>query len=469
MTRNPAAEPTIREWRAVVALACGFAALYALYGLFRHWHFWSSAFDLGIFDQAVWHLSRFERPASSINGAANLFGDHFHPVISLFAPLYWLWPGPEALIVAQAVLLASAIVPIFAFARSRLSFGPSIALSVAYGFFWAVQRAAAYDVHEIAFAPVAIAVAVLAIEHRRWGWCFVALTVLALTKEDLIPLVGFFGVYLCLTGERRRGAVVLTASVIWFVLVMGLILPALKGSEGYAYASIYGDLPQRPWRAPLALVTPPAKLVTVVSWLAPFAFLPLASPLVVLLVPLASSRLLAESASYWGIAHHYSAPLAPILAIASADGLARLASRFGSPASRQRVIRWGAGLSVLFALFVPGSQPHWDLFEREHYVPRPAVRRWPDVAARIPSDASVVAQAVVVPHLSRRDRVYVLEPGAPDADFVVAVEPLNPWPLEHYDAIRALLDARRRSGYQVVFEQDGWIVLAAPRTQKLND
>ena len=48
---------------------CGtFALAYALYGLFRHWHFGSSAYDLGIFDQAVWHLSRFEAPASTISG-----------------------------------------------------------------------------------------------------------------------------------------------------------------------------------------------------------------------------------------------------------------------------------------------------------------------------------------------------------------------------------------------------------------
>ena len=35
------------------------AVAYALYALFRHWHFHSSGYDLGIFDQAVWHLSRF--------------------------------------------------------------------------------------------------------------------------------------------------------------------------------------------------------------------------------------------------------------------------------------------------------------------------------------------------------------------------------------------------------------------------
>lgn len=48
----------------LVALTVAFAVAYMFVGLFRHWHFSSNADDLGIFDQAVWLLSRFEVPAS---------------------------------------------------------------------------------------------------------------------------------------------------------------------------------------------------------------------------------------------------------------------------------------------------------------------------------------------------------------------------------------------------------------------
>ena len=78
---------------AVVALAVLFTILYSLYGLFRHWHFGSSAYDLGIFDQVVWRLSRFETPGSSIRGFTHFLGDHFFPIVALFAPLYWIAPG----------------------------------------------------------------------------------------------------------------------------------------------------------------------------------------------------------------------------------------------------------------------------------------------------------------------------------------------------------------------------------------
>jgi uncharacterized membrane protein len=84
------------------ALVLLFAFAYALLGIVRHRHFGSSAYDLGIFDQAVWHLSRFEAPASTISGFSNILGDHFYPIIALFAPLYWIAPRPETLIVATA-------------------------------------------------------------------------------------------------------------------------------------------------------------------------------------------------------------------------------------------------------------------------------------------------------------------------------------------------------------------------------
>jgi uncharacterized membrane protein len=116
-------------------LVVAFAAAYALVGLFKHWHFDSSAYDLGIFDQVIWRLSRFDAPTSSLKGGLNIFGDHFHPIIALLAPVYWIAPRVEALIVAQSVLLAASIVPVFAFARRRLPAGQSVAIAIVYALF----------------------------------------------------------------------------------------------------------------------------------------------------------------------------------------------------------------------------------------------------------------------------------------------------------------------------------------------
>ena len=174
-----------------------FAAGYAAAAILKHRHL-DSSYDLAIFDQAVWHMSRFEGPASSVRGMTSLFGDHFHPVIALFAPLLWLTSSAETLLVAQAVLLAASIVPVYLFARSRLASGPALAIAIAYGLFWGMQQTATFDVHEAAFAPLAVALLLLAVDRKRWGWAWAAA----------------LGAYLFVLGERRRGAV-LWRSACW--------------------------------------------------------------------------------------------------------------------------------------------------------------------------------------------------------------------------------------------------------------
>jgi hypothetical protein len=77
----------------------------------------------------------------------------------------------------------------------------------------------------------------------------------------------------------------------------------------------------------------------------------------------------------------------------------------------------------------------------------------------IPDGASVVAQAAVVPHLSLRDRIYVLDDRAPDADYVLACASLSPWPADAFDELRRLLEQRKASGYEVMVEREGWTIL----------
>lgn len=162
-----------------------------------------------------------------------MFGDHFYPIVIAWAPLYWVAPFPETLIVAQAVLFAASIVPVFHFARDLVEERTAYALAVAYGLFWGLQRAMAFDVHEIAFAPLTIATAVLAIHRGWWRLFWACMVVLTLTKEDLIPLIGGFGLYLAIRGERRRAVAAVVVSIALFVVVVGVIVPRLNPAGVY--------------------------------------------------------------------------------------------------------------------------------------------------------------------------------------------------------------------------------------------
>jgi len=445
------------ERLGLACLVCGLAAGYSVYALLKHWHF-DSSYDLAIYDQAIWHLSRFERPASSIRGLPSVFGDHFHPIIALFAPLFWVAPSAETLIVAQAILLAVSVVPVFLFARDRLPYGPAFAMCVAYGLFWGMQQTAISDVHEAAFAPLAVGLLLLTMERRQWPWFWAAAVFVLAVKEDLAPFLVFVGGYLFVRGERRTGGILLACSLAAFITEVAVVIPASGGRE-YEYTGAYAEVWQRPWLAPVRLVTPPIKMLTAFLWVAPFALLPLASPLGLLLAPFLPERFLSSSENHWGTIFHYSAPLAPIVAMSAADGLARVGRRIADQTTRRETIAIMAGACVLLASLLPGHQPLWRLLSSKPYRFDAIDRAGPDAIGLVPPNASVVAQTAVAPHMAHRRDLFRLDPESPDGDYVIAVPERSPWPNATAADVHALLAERRRRGYAVIFERDGWVVL----------
>lgn len=446
------------ERRPLAAIVLWLAVQYAVYGLFRHWRLGSSAYDLGIFDQAVWHLSRFEAPASTISGFANIFGDHFSPILIVLAPLYWIWSGPETLIVAQALLLAGSAIPIYALARDAMSASAAAALTFAYGQYWGLQRAAAFDVHELAFAPLFIATALWAMARARTGVLLASLMLLAAVKEDMLVVVAGIGALLMLRGQVRLGLGVAVGAVAGFLVIVSLVVPAFNESGTYAYAGAFPDV-RDPMAVLARLVDPPRKLYTVVLWLAPFLFLPLLSPTLVVMAPLALSRLLSTSPNHWGPSFHYSAPIAPLVAAAAFDALRRLGLA-SAPAWARRL---GLALIVACCLILPGNQPLWDLFKARHYQATPATAAMARALAQVPPEASVVAQDAAAPHLSHRRDIHLLRPGAPLADAVVLVRGYSAWPNPGPREVDALVAGYRDAGYVATFDESGWTVMTRPR------
>jgi len=248
-------------------------------------------------------------------------------------------------------------------------------------------------------------------------------------------------------------------SLVTFVVVVGVIIPSANDAHAYGYRGTYEHILREPWRAAVTLVTPRVKLMTAFLWFAPFALLPLASPLSTLLVPFALMRFLSASPNHWGTIFHYSAPIGPIVAMAAAEGLVAVTGRIHRAGTRARAIWILAGASVVLSAVLPGHQPLWRLTSPKAYRYTPLHRTGYAALAAIPADVSVTAQTAVAPHLTHREMIRVLDQTAPDAAYVIAARGLSPWPLGSDDEIAALLEGYRRRGYGVVFERDGWTVL----------
>jgi uncharacterized membrane protein len=245
-------------------------------------------------------------------------------------------------------------------------------------------------------------------------------------------------------------------------VVVKIVIPAFSDRDVYAIGSAFDRVTTDPGAFVPTLVNL-TKLNTLVMWLLPFVFLPLLSPYALLLVPLALERFLSASPNHWGTSFHYTLPLAPILAMAAGDGLARLRTRLSLTTDHSPLATWLAAACVLLAAVLPGRQPMWRVFSASFYTAPAFASAAHEALALIPEDAAVVAQDGIVPRLSQRERIYTLRADAPASppDFVIAApEHLSAWPLADAAAVRAKLDEYLALGYTRRFDSDGWVVLS---------
>jgi uncharacterized membrane protein len=337
---------------AVGALTALVAVLYCVFALAQFYTFKTSSYDLVIFDETVRSYSHFLPGTSIIKGLHNGFGpnfselgDHWSPILAALAPLYWIYSGPQTLLVAQAALFALAIPPLWVFTRRAFGGGrkatvAAYLVSVAYALSWPIASALAFDFHEVAFAPVLIAVALERLQAGRLRTALIALAALLLVKEDMGLLVAGIGIYLAVARPRvvRRqllvGCILIVGGLLDTVIATYLLIPAFGGRSDYywAYTALganaqqaVGHLITHPLSSLKLLITPRVKLVTMLWLFGAFCFLPLRSPIALATIPLLLERMMANLfGNWWVTSYQYNAYLVVILACAAVDGAARL-------------------------------------------------------------------------------------------------------------------------------------------------
>src|SRR5438270_466421 len=262
------ARPAPRRWPAAlpIGLALAAAAIYAAISIYRHDHFGSNAFDLGVQDQTVWGYSQLAIIPNTVEMIGNLLGDHFHPILMTIAPLYWIWNDARVLLVVQAALLAAAGIPIFWWTRAQLGLYAAIAVEIAYLAFWGVLSGVVFDFHHIAFAVPALSFALYAVLTKNnrlfWGMLVIAL----LTRENVALTFAAVGLYLVVAQRRwQLGLLVMGVCLAWFAALVEVIMPAIAGGP-YRHWT-YDALGNGPGGAMLtfALVQPLAEVTSYVS------------------------------------------------------------------------------------------------------------------------------------------------------------------------------------------------------------
>ena len=301
----------------------------------RHALFHSTAFDLAIFDQAVYLISQNQTPFSSLM-AINILGDHAAFIFYPLALLYKIYPDVHWLLFVQAFALALGAWPSWSLARQAgLNESKAIAIAVVYLLYPAVFNVNLFDFHPEVIALPAILAAILAARLDKILWFCAAIVLILSCKAVLSLTVLMMGVWLFLFEKTRRcGLIAIFLGAAWFLIATQAIVPYFNQGKQHAGIGRYQYLGNSVFEIAINLIMKPhlvaGRLISAdtlgylillflpaIWWLSPRHLAPLIGALPVLVM-----NILSDIEAQRDLIHQYSVPIFPFILTAVISTLA---------------------------------------------------------------------------------------------------------------------------------------------------
>ena len=405
MTSAPAPEASAKSRASgssrlvVVALLIGL--LFWLCAAARHALLQSNAYDLGLFDQWAWLISRGLPPISSME-QVHVLADHGAWMLYIAGGAYRLLPSVQWLLASQALALSLTALPIWWLARQAGL--PERRCWLICGLWWlqpVVFNANLFDFHPETWVMPAFAMALWAERAERPRLWLALLMLMLGARDGLVLISGGMALDLAWRQRWRWAGAAAALSVGWLLMLSRWLYPWLRDGEG----------PKAAGRMFSHLSGSPLQILQSLDWIGGSQYLLLlclpclwlwrrrSLPTLLIGMPLVLVNLLSASASYRTLVHHYSLPLAVVAVVAAIDATVIPYQNNQPVGRRQRAVLVGWVVLCWLALAKP-----W--FFAGPYLSRLGMLSDVSVAInRIPAAARVLTTSYLVPHLSHRDVV----------------------------------------------------------------
>jgi uncharacterized membrane protein len=398
----------------VLALIVAYAMRFSLLSVAVHDGYDTPAYDMGLFDQGIWLLSRFHAPFVTVMGR-NLFGDHTCFILLLVVPLFWVYPHAQALLVLQSWALAAAAVPIYLIGRKLLGRGVlgttlATAMAATYLLNPALQNGNLEQFHPECLMVLALAIAVYAAVDWHPRLLIAAAIAALLCKQDTALMVIPLALWVAWRRDRRLGLILAGAAAAWMAIAFLVIINLLLGTTSFNMARVpFGGFtgfvksiftkPRQVWD----YVTSQGRLFYLWQMGSSVGWMFVVGPSVALIAALTFlENELADFVYMHQIQYHYSMPIVPVLVIGTVWALSRI-----KPISLRVAAGGVATCSAFIGCVLWGLAP-FSVHDYAHQSSSaPAVRDANQVIKALPSDAVVSAWYPYISHIDHRTRVYM--------------------------------------------------------------
>lgn len=411
-----------------VCVAVLSTSVIALIGVSRYLCFATPNFDFGIFAQMYYYLKTEFIPMTTCEREKLLshFAVHLSPVYYLLLPVYFIFDTPLTLQVAQAVILGSALIPLYLLMKHfRLSNKVIVLMMVAFAFYPAVTGGTMYDFHENCFLLPFILWLLYFAEKEKHIPMYIFMLLTFSVKEDAPVYIAFIALYFLFSGRKKlHGIVMFLSSIIYFVFAVTILKTFGEGAMTGRFDNFITDENLGLADVIITIFKNPAyfisqciseeKLLFILFMLLPLAFLPILSrkwSQFILAGPLVLINLMSDYPYQHSIYFQY---VYGTIAVFFYLAILNLAD---NPKNMRKYL---ASLSAVFSVIIFA----FSISPKLTYVNRLDVNREDYVKIRtaldtIEEDASVLSTTFYLPYLSQRKEIYEIEYCVKDTDYVV--------------------------------------------------
>ncbi len=470
-------------WGVVIVAGVVSAAVIGTITCLRYMTFTSPNFDFGIFSQMLYNMKETGLPITTCERdvALSHFVVHISPICYLLMPFYAIFPSPMTLQVAQALLLASGVIPVMLICKQiKLSGKTTVVMTILYAFYMAWNVGCFYDFHENCFLTPLLLWMFYFFEKEKYPLMYLFAFLTLMVKEDAAIYVIFFALYILLGRKKYlHGVVLMGGAMIYFGIALTILNetsahyaayykelgetanPSIAGAMEYRYGNL--SYPQQDGlmgAVKTAIVNPGflltqlfgswEKVVYTLQMFLPLGFLPfftrkpsrwlLIAP--VLLNILTNYQYQYELSTKWGFQYHFG--ITAFLIYVSILNVAELKAP-----TKQNVLSIATvGCCCLYLFTVvpklTSEMKKWDEGKEKY-------QAMEEILATIPEDASVCASSTLLPHLTNRAEVYDLgyHANEGDVDYVVF----------KYSVDKEKMNAYLEQGYVVKEDYKGQILI----------
>jgi uncharacterized membrane protein len=454
--------------RVAIWLLSGSAfLLYTVESVLRQSQFKTSV-DITIFQQAIANYAGGDAPNVLVKSQEpfNILGDHFSPIMMVLAPVYRIWPSVITLLVAQALFLAIGVHVVTRVGVRRLG-GLGYYLGLSFALSWGILKVVDFDFHEACFAVAFLALALEALLDERLGWMLGWCGALLLVKEDTPLYIAGIALVFAAGRRWRWAAGLLAGSVLAFVLLTLIVIPAFSFTGTYTYFALGGtDSGFIPMLGAVLENLFSVNGIALLGALAVTAALGLRSPLILVLVPTLLARFVSHREVYLEMRFYYDGPLMVVCVLALVAALQQRRIRLGTTPAQIRA--WwssasGLAVAVMLAVLVDYNVHTTEL--PQTFADALVPSQWREDARRlideIPPGASVIADVGLLGNITDRNPVTLATADWRDSTHI----PLAPfdWVILNLagsdkDWKIARTNQLQAAGYQLV-DQAGTLVL----------